>query len=132
MANRSGTSGKVVDGGGVVEVGEPLAELLGEQAFGLEGLEEQHPDLGAGRLRRHDGGDPLAGDDVDDGVGVAGGEASLELGAVPAPQLVGAPLGPVRPRLLLRAPVLGPPFSRKPRRARTRSTVEGETHTRPM
>ena len=41
--------------------------------------------------------DPFAGHDIDYRVGPAGGGAALELGGVPAPQLVGAPLAPVRP-----------------------------------
>jgi hypothetical protein len=31
--------GQVIDGGGVVEGGEPVGEFGGEQSFGVEGLE---------------------------------------------------------------------------------------------
>ena len=44
------------------------------------------------------GSDPFAGHDIDDGVGVFGLGAALELGGVPAPELVRAPLAPVGPR----------------------------------
>jgi len=42
-------------------------------------------------------GNSFAGHDIDCGVGPAGGRAAPELGGVPAPQLVRAPLAPVGP-----------------------------------
>ena len=63
----------------VVEVGEPGGELVGKQPFGVERLEQQDLDLGAGEFGGEDGNDSLARDDVDDGLGVLGRDAPFEL-----------------------------------------------------
>ena len=78
MATSSGTRVVVADGG-VVEFAQPGGEGVVEQSFGLQGLGEQDSYLDAGGLRRQDGGDPLAGDQIDDGIGVLRRAATFEL-----------------------------------------------------
>ena len=82
-------------GVGVVEAGD---ELVGEELFAAQRFGEQ--DSGGDRVRRDGvvGGDPFAGHNIDNRIGVLGLSACRELGAVPAPQLVGPPLTPGRPR----------------------------------
>ena len=62
-----------------MQVGEPVAELVVEQALGVEGFGEQDPHGDGVGLGGEDGGDPLAGDQVDDGVRVLRGGAGFEL-----------------------------------------------------
>ena len=66
----------------------------GPQALGVEGLCEDDLDLGGGFLGGDEGGEPFAGDDVEDGVGDPAG--SGEMGYVINPDLVAPPLDPVR------------------------------------
>ena len=66
----------------------------GPQAFGVEGLCEDDLDLGGGLLGGEVGGEPFAGDDVEDGVGDPAG--SGEVGYVVDPDLVAFPFDPVR------------------------------------
>ena len=66
----------------------------GPQALGVEGFGEDDLDLGGGLLGGDEGGEPFAGDDVQDGVGDPAG--SGEVGYVVDPDLVAFPLDPVR------------------------------------
>ena len=91
---------------GVVAVAGPfgLAGLDdGPQPFGVEGLCENDLYLGGGLLGGDEGGEPFAGDDVEDGVGDPAG--SGEVGYVIDPDLVALPFDPVRqgPRRCRRA-----------------------------
>ena len=66
----------------------------GPQALGVEGLCEDDLYLGGGLLGGDEGGEPFAGDDVEDGVGDPAG--SGEMGDVINPDLVAPPFDPVR------------------------------------
>ena len=82
---------------GVVEAG---GEVVGEEPFAGQCFGEQDSGGDRVRCRGEVGGDPFAGHHINDRIGVFGGSACRELGAVPAPQLVGSPLTPRRPRRL--------------------------------
>ena len=82
---------------GVIEAG---GERSAEQLFVLVCFREQDPNSNRVRCRCEMAGDPFPGHDIDDRVGVFGLFACRELGAVVAPQLVGSPLTPGRPRCL--------------------------------
>ena len=72
-----------------------LASLHGgPQALGVESVAEHDLYLGGGLLGGDKGGEPFAGDDVQDGVGDAA--RSGEVGDVVDPDLVAPPLDPVR------------------------------------
>ena len=117
---------------GVVAVAGPfgLAGLDdGPQPFGVEGLCEDDLYLGGGLLGGDEGGEPFAGDDVEDGVGDPAG--SGEVGYVIDPDLVALPFDPVRqgPRRCRRA-LRARAGRTSPWAARTRYSVDGDTQTR--
>ena len=90
---------------------------------------EDDLDLGGGLLGGDEGGEPFAGDDVEDGVGDPSGFG--EMGYVVDPDLVALPLDPVRqgPRRRTGAR-WGRAGRTSPWAARTRYSVDGDTHTR--
>ena len=91
IANRIGSSSPVAASAGSLG----LAGLDGgPQALGVEGVGEDDLYLGGGLLGGDEGGEPFAGDDVEDGVGDPGG--SGEMGDVVDPDLVALPFDPVR------------------------------------
>ena len=104
--------------------------FVGGQSLVVEPAAGQDPGGDRVRVGGEARRDPLAGHDVDDRVRVLGGGAAFEPRAVPAPQPVRAPLTPLGHGAFAVRAGRGAPRRARPRRAGTRSTVDGDAHTR--